>query len=228
MLLLTSFSLCASLVLLRACLLHQDKSAAAIKKSEKDKQALSDKYNQAQLNVIAMYEEVRGAHEQQKRMMGDSTGNSSRCIGRAACRLLAALQALLRVCLAIHAVCGCGWGERIHATSAVCVVVCCFLTCPVSVRSGFVCLLSSVSSLSQRQAERVELEKLQRQNTVLTSLCKELKSKLNNTTAVTSTPSAAVSGEAPATAPVDDEDAAAAATATAPTPAQAEPAAVES
>jgi len=39
----------------------QDKSAAAIKKSEKDKQALSDKYNQAQLNVIAMYEEVRRA-----------------------------------------------------------------------------------------------------------------------------------------------------------------------
>jgi len=81
---------------------------------------------------------------------------------------------------------------------------------------------------SQRQAERVELEKLQRQNTVLTSLCKELKSKLNNTTAVTSAPSAAVSGEAPATVPVDDEDAAAAATTTAPTPAQAEPAAVES
>ena len=37
----------------------------------------------------------------------------------------------------------------------------------------FVCVVC----FAQRQAERVELEKLQRQNAVLTSLCKELKAK---------------------------------------------------
>jgi len=48
--------------------LEMDKSAAAIKKSEKDKQALSDKYNAAQLNVIAMYEERQAERAEMEKL----------------------------------------------------------------------------------------------------------------------------------------------------------------
>ena len=53
--------------------------------------------------------------------------------------------------------------------------------------------LSLIAQFEERQAERVEFEKMQRQNAVLTSLCKELKNKAAaaNTAAAPTTPAAA-------------------------------------